>query len=92
MHLGGEERSASHAPPGTLICLRVIPNEISQDAPGTRVPKFYSLPRGSQTPDLDVAASMQIARLKRMDPQAEAKRFGQPGGRGVGLSHDSRAC
>ena len=29
MHLGGEERIASHAPPGTLICFWAIPNEIS---------------------------------------------------------------
>ena len=54
--------------------------------------KFYSLPRGSHTPDLDVVAFMLIARSEREHPHVEATRFGQPGGRSVGLSYDSRTC
>ena len=92
MHLGGEERIASHAPPGTLICLRAIPNEISLEAPGTRVPKFYSLPGGSQTPDLGVSPRCRSLTSQRLDPKAGAMRFGQPDGSDVGLSHGSRAC
>ena len=49
-----EERIASHALPMTLICKWVLPNCFSLEALGTRVLKFYSLPRGSQTPDLGV--------------------------------------
>ena len=49
-----EERIASHALPFPLICKQAPSNYVSPEALYARVFKFYSLPGGSQTPDLGV--------------------------------------
>ena len=55
--------------------------------PGTHVPKFYSLPGGSQTLDVGVSLRCRSLTSQRLDPNAGAMRFGQPDGSDVGLSH-----
>ena len=49
-----EERFASHALPIPLIHLQAPSNYVSPEALCARVSKFFSLPGGSQTPDLGV--------------------------------------